>query len=174
MGHPLLQGQKDLGRWRLGTRVFSLRLLGPGTHVAFRPSGHKTQRVKRDLGDPTASHRKLSEPSGNPVGGKGSLDTLQSLEQSAQQSRDFALGMQTALLPLGRKVETEALTGWTLSGGKGALGARGPRAPRWATRREAVSPSPFHRQRPVVTRGNGASLSLGPSGGASTWFRFCF
>lgn len=123
MGHPLLQGQKDLGRGRLGTRVLPLRLLGLGTHVAFRPSGHKTQRVKRDLGDPTASHCKLSKPSGNPVRGKDSLDTLQSLEQSAQQSRDFALGMQTALLPLGRKVETEALTGWTLSGGKAVLGA---------------------------------------------------
>lgn len=64
VGHPLLQGQKDLG-WRLGARVPAPRRLGPGTHVAFRPSGHRTQRVKCDLGDRTAFRGKLLNSPGD-------------------------------------------------------------------------------------------------------------
>ena len=45
VGRSLLQRQKDLGQGCLGTHVLSLRLLSTGTHVAFRPSGHKIQRV---------------------------------------------------------------------------------------------------------------------------------
>lgn len=49
VGHPLLQGQQDLGRWRPGVLVPSVRLLGLRVHVAFGPLRHKTQQVKHAL-----------------------------------------------------------------------------------------------------------------------------
>ena len=55
VGHPLLQRQQDLGRWRLGVLVRSFCLLWPRTRVAFCPLGHETQTVSRALGDPPAN-----------------------------------------------------------------------------------------------------------------------
>ena len=87
VGRSLLQRQKDLGQGCLGAHVLSLHLLGPGTHVAFRPSGHKIERVNRDLGDPPDSHCDLSKPS-RPLEGAESLNTLQSTAQMRLGSWD--------------------------------------------------------------------------------------
>ena len=40
-------GRRIWGRRRPGALVLSFCLLWPGTHMAFCPLGHKTQRVKR-------------------------------------------------------------------------------------------------------------------------------
>lgn len=55
--------------------------------MAFRPLGHKIQRVNQDLGDPPDSHYNLSKPS-RPLEGAESLNTLQSPAQMRLGSWD--------------------------------------------------------------------------------------